>query len=278
MQHNQLLNLLASNAKRGEFRIEAEAEGATIFLYDMIAGSELEAEIFGGVEPKGFLAALKANDGKPVTIRVNSPGGHVFAAQAMAQAVREHNAPVTVIVDGLVASAATFIASAASKVVMGPGALMMIHKAHTLTAGNADDLMARAGLLEKVDGIIASSYATKSGKQDAAQFADLMAAETWFDASGAVDIGLADEVAADGGNVHNAIDWNLSAYDNAPKQQSTTIGELKVKLTLDADEFKAELAAISDTAAAIVKDIKEHTETEQKRPNLKADMLLRPAA
>jgi ATP-dependent Clp protease protease subunit len=242
MQHNQLLNLLASNAKRGEFRVENRGDETTIFLYDVIAGSELEAEFFGGVEPKGFIAALNAQSGKPVSIRVNSPGGHVFAAQAMAQAIRDHGAPITVYVDGVAASAATFITSAAQKVVMGSGALLMIHKAHTLAAGNADDLIQRAGLLEKVDGVIAESYSARSGKHDAEHFVTLMEAETWFNAQEAVEIGLADEVAE--GNVSNSLNWNLSAYDNAPAAK-----------VAEAPTNSRRISRKSDTAAAIVKTL-----------------------
>ena len=49
MRPLKLLNLLQANAKRGEFR----AEGNTIFLYDVIVGSDEEADWW--VETKSFL-------------------------------------------------------------------------------------------------------------------------------------------------------------------------------------------------------------------------------
>lgn len=204
----KLFALLAANAKRGEFKAEAN----TIYVYDAIVSNELEAEFFGGVHPRAFIDALKAMKGD-VTIRVNSPGGSVFAAVAMSQAMREHKGSITVHVDGLAASAASVLAVTASKVVMAPGSFMMIHKASTLTWGNVDEHLATAELLEKVDGSIAESYARKSGG-DATDFLAKMEKETWFTAAEAVEAGIADEIAEDGPKA--SAKWDLSAFTNAP--------------------------------------------------------------
>ena len=74
---NKLLNLYVSNARKGTFK----AEGNTIFIYDMIVSSELEAEYFGGVSAVEFTKTLAGMTG-PVSLRINSPGGDVFAARA----------------------------------------------------------------------------------------------------------------------------------------------------------------------------------------------------
>jgi ATP-dependent Clp protease, protease subunit len=97
--------------------------------------------------------------------------------------------------------------------VMAPGALFMIHKAWTMTYGNADDLMGEAALLEKIDGTLADTYAARTGKE-AAEVMDLMAAETWFTAQEAVDAGFADRIAESQTKAKAA--WNLSAYAKAP--------------------------------------------------------------
>ncbi len=79
MHQNRLLSLLARNARKGEFR----AEGNVIYLYDMIVATDEEAEWLGGVSAEQFVKTLRALTGD-VDIRVNSPGGDVFAARAMA--------------------------------------------------------------------------------------------------------------------------------------------------------------------------------------------------
>ena len=205
----KLLGFLSANAKRGAFR----AEGNTLFIYDVIVSNDLDAEWFGGVSPKAFVDALSALSGD-VALRINCPGGDVFAAVAIAQAMREYPGAITVHVDGYAASAASVIAVAGDKVVMAPGSFMMIHKAWTIAGGNSDDFLGTADLLDKVDGSIAEAYAAKAGG-DAARFAPMMTAETWFTAAEAVAAGLADEVAPDKPKALGA--WDLSAFASAPK-------------------------------------------------------------
>jgi ATP-dependent Clp protease, protease subunit len=198
---NKLHALFAANKKRGSFH----AEGNTIYLYDIICGDEFEAEWYGGISPSGFISQLKA---------INSPGGDVFGAVAICQAMREYPGNITAHIDGYAASAASVIAVAAPKVIMAPGSFMMIHNCWTIAVGNAEDFISTAGLLEKIDGTIAESYAAKSGK-DADAFRELMSAETWFTASEAVDMGIADAVAED--KPKAAANWDMSAFASAPK-------------------------------------------------------------
>lgn len=158
MRHNRLLNLLASNRRKGEFRAETGEGGNTIYLYDQIVATEDDVSWFGGVAADTFVKTLLGMDG-PVLLRINSPGGDVFAARAMAQAIREYSGQVTARVDGYAASAASFITSVADRTEMAPGSMLMIHKAMTVGWGNADEHTATANLLNKVDGTIAATYA-----------------------------------------------------------------------------------------------------------------------
>lgn len=206
-----LLNLLGSNAKRGG---SFKAEANTIYIYDVIVGSDLEAEWFGGVAPKPFIDALKGMTGD-VHLRINSPGGDVFGANAMAQAMREYkNGQIIAHVDGIAASAASVLAVTADRTVMAPGSLMMIHNAWTLALGNRHDLLDVAALLEKIDGMLAQTYATKSGG-DAAEFATMMDAETWFTPEEALSANLANEIA--GAEPKAMASWDLSVFANVPK-------------------------------------------------------------
>lgn len=213
MKH--LLKLLADNRQAPAKRFEVLAKGdeAEVFLYDAIVSTEAEAEWFGGVAPESFVKALRGIDAKTINLRINSPGGSVFAARAIEQALRDHPAKVVAHIDGLAASAATFIAMAADEVVMGKGALFMIHKAWTGMYGNADDMRAEADLLDKIDGTLADTYAARTGKS-ADEVAAWMAAETWFTADEAVSAGFADRVAESAGA---KAEWNLSAYAKAPQ-------------------------------------------------------------
>ena len=211
---NRLFNLFASNAKKGSIR----AEGNVIYIYDFIVGSDLEAEWFGGVSAGNFAKLLAGMSG-PVDLHVNSPGGEVFAGIAIAQAIRSYTDKVTVHVDGIAASIASIIAISGNEVIMAPGSFMMIHRAWTIAWGNSVDLAKEAETLAKVDGSLADQYVAKAG--DKTDWLAAMDTESWYTADEAVELGLADRVAAaasDAGDepAQDRADWDLSAFANAP--------------------------------------------------------------
>jgi ATP-dependent protease ClpP protease subunit len=205
-----MIKMRLANKGKGDFK----AEGNTLWLYDAIASDDDEAMWFGGISPKQFIAALSQTTG-PVLMRINSPGGSVFGAQAMVAAMRAHSAPITAQIDSLAASAASVIAAECAECVMAPGAMLMIHKAWGMTIGNSDDHTQVAGLLDKIDGQIAATYARRAGDDDKEKYMAMMAAETWFDAEEAVAAGFADRL-VEGNMQRPAAKWDLSAYAAAP--------------------------------------------------------------
>lgn len=214
---NSLTKLLASNKKRPDrlpqSKIVAEADETTIYIYDAIVADEDTAYWWGGVAAETLVPLIRAIKGGTVHLRINSPGGDVFAAQTICQAIRDTGAKVIAHIDGYAASAATVIATAADEVEISDGGFYMIHNAWTWAMGNANDLTATATLLSKIDGSLAGQYAKKSGMAvDDVRAA--MDAETWYTAEEAVAAGLVDRVAA--GKKADAA-WDMSAYARAPK-------------------------------------------------------------
>ena len=207
---NPMIKMRLANKGRGDFK----AEGNTLWMYDAIASDDDEATWMGGISPRQFIAALAETSG-PVTLRLNSPGGSVFGAQAMVAAMRAHNAPITAQIDSLAASAASVIAAECAECVIAPGAMIMIHKAWGMTIGNADDHGQVADLLTKIDGQIAASYARRAGDDDKEKYMAMMAAETWLDADEAVAAGFADRLLQENSQ-RPAARWDLSAYAAAP--------------------------------------------------------------
>jgi len=207
---NLLNKLLADNRGRGLFAVETSGEEATIYLYDFIVSDSL----YGGVSAIDFVKQLMAINAKTIHLRINSPGGEVFAGQAIAQAIREHSANIIAHVDGYAASAASWIALACNEVVIAEGGMFMIHKAMTVAFGNADDMRQTVALLDKVDSVLIASYAKETGN-DESTIHDWMAAETWFTAQESIDHGFADRIAES--PPKNTTQWNLSAWEKAPK-------------------------------------------------------------
>lgn len=191
----------------------AETGGAPeILIYDEIGRY--------GVSAKAFDEELKAlGSVTELTLRINSPGGDVFAGNAIFNMLKRwksrSGARIVVYVDGLAASMGSLIAMVGDEVVMPANAMMMIHDPATIAIGNAGEMREAARFLDKVKAGMVLAYATKSGKgEDEISF--IMEAETWFTAEEAVAQGFADvvEAAMDVAAVHDAI----SSYNftNAP--------------------------------------------------------------
>lgn len=218
----KLLQLLNENKRKFtpiQSRVVASGLSASIYLYDPIVGDRATAEWWGGVCPQDFVPAVRAIDADEITIYTNCPGGDVFAAEAMCQALRENPARITMQIEGYAASAATAIACACDVVNMTPASKFMIHKTWTFAMGNEDDMLAAVALLRKCDASMYDEYVRRSGNS-LEQVSAWCAAETWFTAEEAVANGFADSVItaapSPAAKASAAARWNLSAYTNAP--------------------------------------------------------------
>ncbi len=183
---------LSDTPARAWFRIHntLSNDAATrIDIYEEIGG--------WGVSASEFVQQLRAIATPEVHLHVNSPGGSVFDGVAIFNALAQHPARVTAYVDGLAASAASFIVQAADEVVMNPGSMMMVHDAIGMTWGNAFDHTTMAGLLAQVSDSIADLYAARAGGT-AATWREVMQKDggegQWYTADQAVEAGLADRV------------------------------------------------------------------------------------
>jgi ATP-dependent protease ClpP protease subunit len=163
---------------------------AELFIYDYI-------DSWGGdwgVSASMVLAALAQVPGRALNVRVNSPGGEYFEGVAIANALRSHDGPVNVFIDGMAASAASVIAMAGETVTMGIGSQLMIHDASCITLGNPAEHRRALDMLEQTSDDIAAQYAAKAGGE-VKDWRAAMVAETWYTAAQAVEAGLADAVA-----------------------------------------------------------------------------------
>lgn len=147
-----------------------------------------------GIGAKDFLDTLREAKGKEVELRINSAGGSVVDAYAMMTAIANHDAKVTAYIDGLAASAASYLVAAADEVVMSSVAWMMIHDATIFCWGGVQELRDTADYLEKTNRHIAEIYAKRSSTKKLDDFVAAMAETTWFDAGEALEWGLVDRI------------------------------------------------------------------------------------
>ena len=231
------------------YAIRARGTGAEVAIYDEIGAY--------GVSAKGFLAELGAlPEGTPVDLRLNSPGGSVFDAVAIHNALKRHEGTVTVWIDGIAASAASYVAMAGDEIVMPENAFLMIHDPAGLVMGTAEDMRAMAEALDKVKGSLVSGYAAKSGRTPE-EVSALMAAETWFDASDAVAQGFADRLIEP---VRIAANFDIGRFRNAPP-----VLVEQVEADQDSDDAAdcVEIEADEDTDEAAEGDQLSDVENEQ---------------
>lgn len=149
-----------------------------------------------GVTALDFVQELRAIASPNISVRINSPGGAIFDGFSIYNALLNHPAHVTAYVDGVAASAASFIAQAADEIVCAKASSMMVHGGSGMCIGKAADMREMAALLDKLDGQMAAIYAQRT-ERPAAEWLAQMGGDTWYTAEEAVEAGLADRVADD---------------------------------------------------------------------------------
>lgn len=209
------------------FRMATDADQrvAQVYLYDAI-------DPWYGVTAKDFARAWNELDVDHIDLFINSPGGDVFDGIAILNVIRRTSAHVVAHVDGIAASAASFVAMGADEVVMSRNAELMIHDAWGYAMGNAEDMTKMAEDLGRVSQNIAEIYAGRAGG-DPADWRNAMVAETWYSAQEAVDAGLADRVDADRDrtDAKASIDLSVFAYAGrgaAPPPPVTATGRAEL--------------------------------------------------
>jgi len=219
-----------------------EAKESELILEGVIAS---ESWFDDEVSPKQFREQLDEHKGD-ITVRINSPGGDVFAGVQIYNMLKDRQDKVTVVVDALAASAASFIAMAGDRIIMNSGSMMMVHKASTMAWGNEDDMKEVAEMLRKIDDSIIGLYADRTGKSKE-EIKALLAAETWMTAEEAVEMGFADE-AVEGKTKLTDMVKNVIALtkdvNNAVMQPAMS---MKAKLEVK-NEQEVEETDVTDTA------------------------------
>jgi ATP-dependent protease ClpP protease subunit len=172
-----------------------------------------------GVSAGEFLAELTTINGD-LDVHISSPGGDVFDAIAIYNSLKARRGVVAITVDGLAASAASFIAQAASpgKLEMAPFSTMMIHDGFAAGIGNAADMRDLADQLDSASDNIAGIYAARTGKP-VDYWRAKMRATTWYKDTEAVADGLADRVHGQDGDIRAT--WDLSVFNGTEPGKKT---------------------------------------------------------
>lgn len=179
-----------------QFRNLSQDEGE-LTLYGNISSSKPWWDDSGeGIYSRQFADDLKSlGSVRNLTVRLNSNGGDVFAANAIYTQLKNHDAAVTIIIDGVAASAATIIAMAGDIVKAPSNAIFMIHDPLVQLWGNynIEDMDKMKSTLETVKESIMNAYMSKTNF-DRTRLSEMMKKETWMTAEDAKLEGFIDEI------------------------------------------------------------------------------------
>ncbi len=143
-----------------------------------------------GITAKSIKAQLDKFNGGDVLVRINSAGGDVFDGLAIYNLLNEYPGEVSIKVDALAASAASVIAMAGDNREMADNALLMIHDPWTMAVGDSAEMRKMADILDKAKDSIVTTYMSRVSEDEEA-VRNMMAEETWLNASEAMAMGFA---------------------------------------------------------------------------------------
>lgn len=145
---------------------------------------------------RDFIADLNAlGDKKNINVVIQSPGGDVFAANAIYNALILNKATITGTIIGICASAATIILMACDKRRIAKNAILMAHNPSITLWGSytSEDLLKLADVTDQVKKSIATAYMERLDKTEE-EINQIMDVESWYVGQEAVDAGFCDEV------------------------------------------------------------------------------------
>ena len=184
--------------------INSESRSRLGWRVQNVAQREAEIDLFDvigdpwfGVSAKDFIEELRSLDVDTIRFNINSPGGYVDDALGMFDAIQNHPAHVTAHIV-VAASAASFVAQAADHREITKNGKVFIHDAQGVGVGDSGTMRHLADILDAESDNIAAIYADRAGGT-VAEWRERMQADgigTTYRGQEAVDIGLADEVAA----------------------------------------------------------------------------------
>lgn len=173
--------------------ISEDQTSANLEIWDFI-GDE-----WYGTTAKEFISQIKdlPKTITSINVLISSPGGWVWDAIEMYQALKNHPAHVTTEVNAIAASAATIIFMAGDTRNVGPYADFMIHKPWGWSSGDANKFREIADRLDRDQEKLVSIYIENGCKEDKEKVNEMINAETWLTGQEVVDKGFATDLVDD---------------------------------------------------------------------------------
>ena len=168
------------NKKFYEFKNKTE-KSADLYVYGEIVGEKWYDNDVTAIDFNNQLKEL--GDIDELNIFMNTPGGSVFVASAicsMLQRLKDKGTIINTYVDGLCASAGTFILMLGDNINLYSNSITMIHKPISWVYGNTDDLQKEIDVLNKIQNNTMIPLYMKKAKVDEETINQLINDESWL--------------------------------------------------------------------------------------------------
>lgn len=171
-----------------EFKNETE-ESYGLYIYGALTDDK-ESDMWAtsqDVDLTDFKEALnKIKSNATLNMYVNSPGGSVFASSTMASMLQraKENKGLKIVswIDGLCASATSFLIMVSDEIKLYTNSMLMVHKPMSIAIGNADDMQKEIETLNSIEENVMIPLYMKKAKCDEKTIRSLIDAESWLSA------------------------------------------------------------------------------------------------
>lgn len=225
--------------KKNWYEIKALAEKLEVHILDEIGG--------WGIDVSTLILELSQYKGRALSLLINSPGGNLFDAVALYNFLKINFPVISTECLGLAASAASILFLAGSERTMHQGTFLMIHNPWGGIAGDAEEMRKYAELLDAVTAEMVKIYTANSSLTED-DIKTKMSAETWINATEALNYGMATNVTET--KVAACIS-DPTKFKNAPKalivnqETKPEVQEVSVKNEVTNLNIEAELSTPS---------------------------------
>lgn len=197
------------------YSIENKSNDVTdIYIMDTI-GQDYWGD---GISGETFIKDLVKVTTDTINFWVNCPGGNVFEANSIFNAIKRHPAKNKIMhITGMAASAASYIIMACDERIIYDGGVIMVHLPSCISYGNKNELHKTIDVLETIQNEMVQVYKTQLSLSEE-EIDNLLEAETWIGSNKAVEMGFCtkkDETKAVA-QINNELIQELH-YKNVPK-------------------------------------------------------------
>ena len=130
---------------------------------------------------------------KGIVLHINSPGGAITSGIGLMRIVARSRVPIIVYIEGISASAATFISVLGKYRVIAPHASILIHQYSSFAFGQRDELEFNRKVVEKMYAMMKSLY-TKHTRIPASYLDEILEHDLFLTPALALEFGLVDKI------------------------------------------------------------------------------------